>query len=164
MIKVIGISGSTRLASSNTKILRGLALLMPDTIEYSIDKGISELPHFNPDIEGANSPEEVSRFRASLSKADAIIICTPEYAKGVPGVLKNALDWLVSSAELYRKPVAIITASGFGEAAHQSLLLTLSMLNANVFEGGALLISAAVRSLMRMAKSLMKRQNSHYKE
>lgn len=82
-------------------------------------------------------------YRELLLRADGVIICTPEYIKGVPGVLKNALEWVVSSAELYTKPVAVITASGNGENAHQALQLNLSMLNANVFDGGALLISGA---------------------
>lgn len=82
-------------------------------------------------------------YRELLSRADGVIICTPEYIKGVPGVLKNALKWLVSSAELYTKPVAVITASGNGENAYQALQLHLSMLNANVFNDGLLLISGA---------------------
>lgn len=109
--KIIAISGSIREGSSNTNILKALAAFIPESIDYSIYNGIQDLPHFNPDIDGTEPPAVVESFRKTLAESDALIICTPEYAKSAPGVLKNALEWLVSSAELYKKPVAAITAS-----------------------------------------------------
>ncbi|WP_054710140.1 NADPH-dependent FMN reductase [Bacillus sp. JCM 19041] len=134
---------SIRKNSSTQKALNSLKNFIPKSVEYEIYNGIENLPHFNPELDNDQPPIEVQVYRELLLRADGVIICTPEYIKGVPGVLKNALEWVVSSAELYTKPVAVITASGNGENAHQALQLNLSMLNANVFDGGALLISGA---------------------
>ncbi|MED0970618.1 NADPH-dependent FMN reductase [Bacillus paramycoides] len=141
--KIIAISGSIREGSSNTNILKALAAFIPDGVDYTIYKGIEELPHFNPDVDRVGAPVVVEEFRKTLSESHALIICTPEYAKGIPGVLKNALEWLVSSAELYKKPVAIITASPSitgGDKAHESLLLTLGMIDTVVVQNGSVLI------------------------
>ncbi len=141
--KIVAISGSIREGSSNTNILKSLATFIPEDIDYTIYNGIKELPHFNPDIDRMKPPAVVEDFRKTLDESHALIICTPEYAKGVPGVLKNALEWLVSSAELYKKPVAVITASpstSGGDKAHESLLLTLGMLDATVVKNGSLLV------------------------
>ena len=141
--KIIAISGSIREGSSNTNILKTLAAFIPEGIDYTIYNGIEEFPHFNPDVDRVGAPVVVEEFRKTLSEAHALIICTPEYAKSIPGVLKNALEWLVSSAELYKKPVAIITASpsiAGGDKAHESLLLTLGMLDTIVVQNGSLLI------------------------
>ncbi len=80
-------------------------------------------------------------FRKQLRAADGILICTPEYAIGVPGTLKNAIDWTVSSMEFSKKPVALITASLSGEKAHQSLLGTLLIIEAQMTADTELLIS-----------------------
>ncbi|MFT0801043.1 NAD(P)H-dependent oxidoreductase [Bacillus swezeyi] len=141
--KIVAISGSIREGSSNTNILKALAAFIPDGIDYTIYNGIKELPHFNPDIDRMEPPAVVEDFRKMLDESHALIICTPEYAKSVPGVLKNALEWLVSSAELYKKPVAVITASpsiAGGDKAHESLLLTLGMLDTIVVKKGSLLV------------------------
>jgi len=141
--KIVAISGSIREGSSNTNILKSLTAFIPEGIDYSIYNGIKELPHFNPDVDRTEPPDVVKDFRNMLDESHALIICTPEYAKSVPGVLKNALEWVVSSAELYKKPVAVITASpsiADGDKAHESLLLTLGMLDTTVVKNGSLLI------------------------
>ncbi|MBP0725371.1 NAD(P)H-dependent oxidoreductase [Bacillus sp. RG28] len=141
--KIVAISGSIREGSSNTNILKALSAFIPEGIDYIIYNGIQDLPHFNPDIDRMKPPAVVEDFRKTLDESHALIICTPEYAKGVPGVLKNALDWLVSSAELYKKPVAVITASpsiAGGDKAHESLLLTLGMLDVTIVKNGSLLV------------------------
>jgi len=141
--KIIAISGSIREASSNTNILKAISAFIPEGIDYSIYNGIKDLPHFNQDIDATEPPVVVENFRKTLSESHALIICTPEYAKGVPGVLKNALEWLVSSGELYKKPVAVITASPSitgGDKAHESLLLTLEMIDTIIVENGSLLV------------------------
>ncbi|WP_077596008.1 NADPH-dependent FMN reductase [Oceanobacillus kimchii] len=140
-INIIAISGSSRKKSSTLKALNSLNKFVPSNVNYEIYNGIEKLPHFNRELDNDKPPAEVEVYRELLSRADGVVICTPEYIKGVPGVLKNAIEWLVSSAELYAKPVAVITASCDGGNAHQALQLNLSMLNANVFDGGALLIS-----------------------
>ncbi|GAA0361109.1 NADPH-dependent FMN reductase [Bacillus horti] len=142
---IVGLSGSIRDQSSTKKSLNSLRRYISEEIEYIIYDGLQKLPHFNPELDNEEAPAEVQVYRALLDRADGVIICTPEYIKGVPGVLKNALEWLVSSATLYQKPVAVITASGGGEHAHQALLLNLSMLEASVEH--TLLISGANNKL-----------------
>src|SRR4051812_27411538 len=103
-ISLLAISGSLRARSSNTAILHAIAQMANDTIEVKIFDGLAKLPHFDPD--NTEGEVEVAYFRKCLKESDGIIICTPEYAFGVPGVLKNALDWSVSSGEFNEKPVA----------------------------------------------------------
>src|ERR1700750_2522295 len=112
---ILAISGSLRSESSNHAILRALGDMMTADINYKIYNGISDIPAFDPGLDNENSPSAVTSFRKQLSDADGIIICTPEYAYGVPGALKNAIDWTVSSASFSGKPTALITASTGGE-------------------------------------------------
>ena len=136
-MNILALPGSLRQQSSSYKILNLLATMMPASVSYKIYKGVGNLPHFDDPEE---VPETVMDFRNQLAAADGIIICTPEYAFGVPGSLKNALDWTVGSSEFVNKPVALITASSSGEKAHASLLFTLNAISANVPEGASLLI------------------------
>lgn len=162
-INIIAISGSSRKKSSTLKALNSLNKFVPSNVNYEIYDGIEKLPHFNRELDNDNPPAEVEVYRELLSRADGVIICTPEYIKGVPGVLKNAIEWLVSSAELYAKPVAVITASCDGENAHQALQLNLSMVNANVFDGGALLISGENNRLNEDGEFIKDEVNSSLK-
>lgn len=144
---ILAISGSLRSGSSNHAVLQYLGRMAPAGVNYSIYNGLAEIPHFDPGLDNDDPPATVTGFRQLLAEADGIIICTPEYAYGVPGTLKNALDWTVSSGSLSEKPLALITASTGGENAHAALLLILHALNAKVAEDGALLISF-IRSKM----------------
>lgn len=135
-IKIVAISGSLRNNSSATFILRHVAKLYPGTIDFILYEGLGKLPHFDDNKNVAN---EVTAFRQLLADADGIIICQPEYAFGVAGSLKNALDWTVSSGELVNKPAALITAATGGDKAHAALLLTLKALSANVGDGALLI-------------------------
>lgn len=112
-----------------------------ETFTVNIFERLSDLPHFNPDLDNENVPKQVTDFRRQLREADGILICTPEYAIGVPGTLKNAIDWTVSSMEFSKKPVALITASLSGEKAHNSLLGTLLIIEAKMTADTQLLIS-----------------------
>jgi chromate reductase, NAD(P)H dehydrogenase (quinone) len=138
-IKILAIPGSLREKSSSYKILQVLAANTQTDIEFSIYKGVGTLPHFD---DPENTPASVMDFRKQLSEADGILICTPEYAFGVPGSLKNALDWTVSSGEFVNKPTALITASSSGQHGHAALLLILQAISAVIPGGGALLISS----------------------
>jgi chromate reductase len=144
---ILAISGSLRLGSSNHAILRALDKMMPPDINYQIYNGISEIPAFDPGLDNDTPPSAVTSFRKHLAEADGIIICTPEYAYGVPGALKNALDWTVSSASFSGKPTALITASTGGENAHEALIKILGAIDANLSKEATLLISF-VRSKM----------------
>lgn len=124
--------------------------MAPQDVTVTIYRGLNTLPHFSPEIDGENSPAAVNELRELITKADGLIICTPEYAFGVPGVLKNALDWTVSSGEFTKKPVAVISASPMyegGKHAHASLLLTLKALDADIRENAKLTIPAVYKKL-----------------
>ena len=136
-LKIMGISGSLRTNSSATMVLKQIAMLLPSSIEFNIYNGLGELPHFN---DAEDEPATVKQFKNLVAAADGIFICSPEYAFGVPGTLKNALDWTVSSGELTYKPVALITAASIGKNAHAALLLILSALTAKVAEEATLVI------------------------
>ena len=138
---LLAISGSLRSGSSNHHILKYLATQVPADINYTIYDELALIPPFDPGLDNDTPPDAVARLRRLLANVDGVIICTPEYAFGVPGQLKNMLDWLVSSSSLVEKPVALITASLGGEHAHASLLLTLGALNSHIVDGAILLIS-----------------------
>jgi chromate reductase len=137
---IFALSGSLRAGSSNHNILRFLAKLAPPEINFTIYDNLAQIPPFDPGLDYESPPDMVFEFRSFIAHADAIIICTPEYAYGVPGQLKNALDWTVSSGSLVDKPLALITASTGGENAHAALLLILGALSANVLTDATLLI------------------------
>jgi NAD(P)H-dependent FMN reductase len=139
--KIFAISGSLREGSSNHAILRYLKTKTPLSVEFIIYDGLSRIPAFDPGINNDTPPQSVKELRDQLATADGIIICTPEYAFGIPGALKNALDWMVSSGSFVRKPTALITASTGGENAHAALLKVLGAIDASVTEDITLLIS-----------------------
>lgn len=127
-VKVLGISGSLRSNSTNTKVIKSFFKLLPCNTACHLFSGLDTLPHFDP---GKVETEAVLLFKQLLSASDVVIICTPEYAFGVPGVLKNALDWTVSSGEFNEKRVVAISASPLNSGADKalsSLLLTLTAL------------------------------------
>jgi len=136
-IKILAISGSLRANSSNSIILEAIEKMAPADVDFFIYKGLGSLPQFD---DPEQTPVTVSVWRKHLEEADAVLICTPEYAFGVPGSLKNALDWTVGSGELVNKPLALITASTGGEKAHAAFLQIFTALSAKIPEGGALLI------------------------
>jgi chromate reductase len=146
MKTIVAISGSLRQGSSNHAILRYLGSQVPADVNYIIYDNLADIPAFDPGLDTDSPPNVITSLRQLLTQADGLIICTPEYAFGVPGSLKNMLDWLVSSSTLVDKPVALITASLGGEHAHASLLLTLGALSAKVVGGATLLIQFTATS------------------
>jgi NAD(P)H-dependent FMN reductase len=128
-------------------LIKAAALLAPPGIEVDIYEGLGGLPHFDPDCGDAESPQTVVELRARLNSCDAVLICSPEYAHGVPGVLKNALDWLVGSGELIDKPVAIINAAPHATHAHASLLETVSVMSGRIVHDASIPIPLAGRKL-----------------
>jgi chromate reductase, NAD(P)H dehydrogenase (quinone) len=139
--KILAISGSTRANSTNLNLIKAIIDLTTSIFTINIFEGLSEIPHFNPDLDNENPPGEVVQFRKQLNEADGILICTPEYAMGVPGTLKNAIDWTVSSCEFSNKPTALITASSVGQKGHASLLETLKIIEAKMTQETQLVIS-----------------------
>jgi len=139
-IKILAISGSIRQGSSNHLLIEAIAKLFESKLEITLFESLSELPHFSPDFNDDNTPTQVTAFRQQLCNADGVLICTPEYAHGVPGSLKNAIDWTVASAEFSHKPTVLITASTDGRFGHQALLETLKVIEAENIESLQLLI------------------------
>jgi NAD(P)H-dependent FMN reductase len=127
-LRLLGISGSLRRNASNTAMLRAMAALAPEDVEVVLHD-IGTLPLFNPDNESDPSIEPVLLYRAALNEADGVLISTPEYAHGIPGAMKNALDWVVGSGELVDKPIALINPSPrstYAQAAIMEVLWTMS--------------------------------------
>jgi chromate reductase len=128
----LAISGSLRKHSSNTEMLRATRIIAPAHVEIKIYEELGELPHFNPDLESSleHLPRRVMLLRQSVADADGLIISSPEYARGIPGSLKNALDWLVGSESFAGTPVTLFNASPRGVHAQAALRLTLETMAA----------------------------------
>lgn len=133
-MRVLAISGSLRARSSNTAVLEAAQALAPDGVDVVIYGGLGSLPHFNPDDDVEPFPPAVASWRAAVASADALLFCSPEYARGVAGSLKNALDWLVSGFEVIGKPIASINASPIATVGQEALLVTLRTIGVVVEE------------------------------
>jgi NAD(P)H-dependent FMN reductase len=118
--------------SSNGALLRAARRLAPDGVTVTLYDGLAELPQFNPDLDLEPAAAPVAALRARLAESAGVVISSPEYAHGVPGALKNALDWIVSSGELVDKPVALLNASPMATHAHASLAETLMVMSARL--------------------------------
>ena len=105
------------------KLVEKLVELTTDIFEFTLFEKLSELPHFNPDLDNENLPRQIVKFRQQIIDTDAVIICTPEYIFSLPGSLKNALEWCVSTTIFSQKPVGLITAATSGDKGHEELQL-----------------------------------------
>jgi len=144
-VRLFAISGSLRAGSSATALVRALATFAPPGTTITIYDELEGIPPFHPDRdrEGDVAPAPVQRLRSALAAADAVVISTPEYAFGIPGVLKNALDWTVASGDFAGKPTAAISSSPSdlgGDKAYASLLLTLRAMQARLPTNGGLIV------------------------
>jgi chromate reductase, NAD(P)H dehydrogenase (quinone) len=131
-LRILAISGSLRARSSNTSLLRLAIDVAPDDVKIVMYDGLASLPHFNPDDDVGEPPSPVLDLRTRVGESDGLLFCSPEYAHGVPGSLKNALDWLVASVELPHKPVALLNASPWATHAQASLVETLTVMSTRV--------------------------------
>jgi chromate reductase, NAD(P)H dehydrogenase (quinone) len=131
-MKILAISGSLRATSLNTAVLHAASRLAPVDIKIEIFEGIGNLPFFNSDLDGDRLPSAVAEFRTVIGAADGLLISSPEYARGVAGVMKNALDWLVGSFEFPNKPVALINTSPRATHALAALTVTLETMSARL--------------------------------
>jgi chromate reductase, NAD(P)H dehydrogenase (quinone) len=140
-MRILGISGSLRRDSHNTKLLRAAAEVMPDGVELETWDGLKDVPPYDEDDDGAAAPAAVERLRRELAAADAVLFATPEYNSSVPGQLKNAVDWAsrpFATNVLRNKPVAVVGASAgaFGAVwAQAELRKVLAATGARVVEG-----------------------------
>lgn len=129
MLNIIAISGSLRAASTNSALVAALARNAPVGCQVTVYDRLGHLPIFNPDDEGENTPPEASALIDAVTSADGFIVSCPEYAHGVPGGLKNALDWLVSRDAAVGKPAMLVHASPrslFARAALAEIMRTMS--------------------------------------
>ena len=131
-VAILAVSGSLRAKSTNTALLQACALLAPTDMRIELFEGTGALPHFNADLDTQAPPAAVTAWRSRVAAADALIIASPEYARGVPGTLKNALDWLAGSSDIVEKPVALLSGSARSTHAQESLAIILKTISARL--------------------------------
>jgi len=148
---ILGISGSLRRDSHNTRALRAAADYVGDGVALEVWEGLKAIPPYDEDDDGSTAPAAVVELRSAIAGADAVLFATPEYNASIPGQLKNALDWVsrpLATNELRNKPVAVIGASTgmFGAVWSQGeLRKVLKTMGARVVEDGVALTSAPSR-------------------
>jgi chromate reductase len=149
-VGVLLVSGSLREGSTNTAVLRTARALAAPDVEATLFDGLAALPHFNPDddAQGAVLHPAVAGMRRAVAGADALLLCTPEYAGALPGALKNLLEWTIGDAGTYGKPVAWINAAGpaaptAAADAHASLRTVLRYAGADIVEAACVRIPIA---------------------
>ena len=150
--KILAISGSTRKNSANESILQTIKEVYGETLDVQMYDAIGTLPHFNPDPYPDEIPNPVLLFRKLVEEADGVIICSPEYVFSLPAVLKNALEWTVSTTIFSDKPVALIVASGLGEKAFDQLILIMKTLQAKIGDNATLLLQGARSKINNQGK------------
>jgi NAD(P)H-dependent FMN reductase len=132
LTKILAISGSLRAASLNSMLLRAAKRLAPGDIEVDLYEGLAALPAFNVDVQALGPPAPVAELRYRISSSRALLIASPEYAHGISGVLKNALDWMVGNESFVNKPVGLLNASPRASMAQAALHETLVTMSARV--------------------------------
>jgi NAD(P)H-dependent FMN reductase len=145
------ISGSLRARSTNTAAMRTAATLAPAGVTPTIYDDLASLPHFNPDDDHDPLPAPVGALRSAVHASDAVLFSAPEYAGGLPGAFKNALDWLIGDADpgsIYEKPVAWLNASTRGAPnAHAELRAVLGFAHATIVESACVHVPVSESAL-----------------
>lgn len=158
-MKILAICGRLQAKSRNLALLSAATTLVPAGVELVLFDGLRELPHFNPDIEAESVPAGVRRWRQALADTDAVLIASPEYGFSLPGVMKNAIDWVIGSGELEGKVVAITAAvpgPERGRRGLQALRDTLSAVRATIVGGEPIPIGRAFeQQLAALLQSLV---------
>ncbi len=126
-MRIFALCGSLRARSTNLTLLTAAQELARASLDIYADLG--GLPHYNADVEKAGLPQAVIALRKCVQDASVVVISSPEYARGVPGSLKNALDWLVGGPEFYAKPYALWSASDRAVNVDAALRLTLDTMS-----------------------------------
>lgn len=130
-MNLLAIAGSLRTASINAAFCRAAARLAPPGMDIAVYSGLGALPLFNPDLEAA-PPDGVRDLRTRIAASDALLIASPEYAHGISGAMKNALDWLVSFEGFAGKPVALVNVAPRAFHAHDALWEVLTTMSATI--------------------------------
>ncbi|WP_257313744.1 NADPH-dependent FMN reductase [Geothrix fuzhouensis] len=149
-MRVLTLAGSLRAGSLNARLLREAARLAPPDLSFEAWERLDELPHFSPERDIDPPPEPVADLRRRIQTAEALLFCTPEYIHAMPAVLKNLLEWVVSSGVCVGKPVAAWSASPSpegGAKAQASLAHTLEVMSARVVPEASLCLTLAASSL-----------------
>jgi len=146
MLNVLAISGSLRAASTNSQLLQAAELLAPSNMRIEHYEGIGLLPHFSPDLT-AQLPQPVAELNERIIQADGLLISCPEYARGIPGSFKNALDWLVGSSEFPNKPVVLFNASPRASHAQAALREILATMSARLLDEASMAVPLLGRDL-----------------
>lgn len=150
--EILLISGSLRARSVNSAIIRAAAQGAPLRVAPRVYPSMGDLPLFNPDDDSEPLDRSVADLRKSIGRADALFICTPEYAGGLPGSFKNLLDWTVGSSEMTNKLVGWVNAASpaapaGGEDAYASLRKVLSYVDARIVEAACVKIPMSRQSV-----------------
>lgn len=134
-MRLLALSGSLRADSLNARVLREAVRLAPEGLAFDLWSGLDSLPHFSPDRDAEPLPAAVSEVRGRIRAADGLLVCTPEYIHGMPSVLKNLLEWVVSSGACVGKPAAAWSVSPSptgGAQAQAALAHTLAVMSADL--------------------------------
>jgi len=148
-VRLLAISGSLRVGSLNTAVLQAARLLAPPGVDVDLYEGLEDLPAFNPDLDepGTELPPLANALRGRVSDADGLLICSPEYAHGIPGSLKNLLDWPVGSVDFAGKQVTLIAASHRSVFAQAQLAEVLRTMAARLVPDEAVVVPVPSRAL-----------------
>lgn len=120
-MRILAVCGSLQARSRNLDLLKTAAASAPADVHVDIFESLRDLPHFDADLDEAGVPGSVTRWREALATSDGVLIACPEYAFSLPGVVKNAIDWVVGSGELERKIVAITAATHHADRGRRGL-------------------------------------------
>jgi NAD(P)H-dependent FMN reductase len=145
-VQLLAISGSLRSASSNVSLLRAAQQLAPEGVRIEQYERLGELPHFNPDLM-EQLPAPVAELFELVGRVDGLLISCPEYARGIPGSFKNALDWLVGSSSFPDKPVALFNASSRASDAQTALRLVLTTMSARLIDEASISVDLLSKRL-----------------
>jgi chromate reductase len=145
-VNILGISGSLRAASSNSRLLAAAQALMPAGATLQISAQVAALPLFNPDLDYQRI-DSVRAWAAQMKACDGLVVSTPEYARGYPGALKNALDWLVNTDAFVNKPFMLLGASDRSTVGRDSLVVVLQTMSGIHVERASITLSLLGRNL-----------------
>jgi chromate reductase len=171
-MRILAICGSLQAKSGNLALLKTAAASMPPGVELLLFDALRELPHFNPDMEATGVPASVMQWRLALTASDGVLIASPEYGFSLPGVMKNAIDWVIGSGELEEKVVAItsvVAGPERGRRGLQALRDTLSAVRATIVGGEPIVkgpgfesrLAALVQALVEATASSLDRRRVH---
>ncbi|WP_192246428.1 NADPH-dependent FMN reductase [Mesorhizobium silamurunense] len=159
MLNLLAISGSLRAASTNSALVATLAANAPADCRVTVYGGLGHLPIFNPDDEGERTPREAATLIDAVTRADGLIVSSPEYAHGVPGGMKNALDWLVSRDAAVGKPAMLVHASPRSLYARAALAEIMRTMSFALYEEAALEIALLGKKPPEVEAILAKAEN-----